>query len=245
MLIKLTLLFLFFYITTGFTRQSGNNSVIISEDIKLLRISENVYIHVSYCEIAPYGRVASNGLILTNENTAFLFDTPMTEDLTKDLVTWIRDSMKMKIVGFVPTHWHNDCMGGLGYLKRLGIPSFANEMTIIIAKSKNLPVPEQGFKDSLVLKLNEKKVFCEYFGAAHSLDNIVVWIPSEKILFAGCMVKDLKSNNLGNTADGDLKRYPETIQKLLDKYSDARIVIPGHGDFGDISMIRHTLELSK
>ena len=95
-----------------------------------------------------YGRIGSNGLLFVNGNEAFLFDTPMTDSLTMDLVSYIRDSMKLKIAGFVPNHWHADCIGGLGYLQDQEIESYANQMTIDLAGSKNLPVPDHGFKDS-------------------------------------------------------------------------------------------------
>ncbi|HOZ15061.1 MAG TPA: hypothetical protein PK784_09755 [Tenuifilaceae bacterium] len=52
-----------------------------------------------------------------------------------------------------------------------------------------------------------------YIGLYSSfVDNIVVWIPLEKILFSGCMAKSTNSTNLGNTVDGDLKAYSITIQ---------------------------------
>jgi metallo-beta-lactamase class B len=181
-------------------------------------------------------------MIFINGNDAFLFDTPVTDSLTMDLVSWLRDSMKLKIVGFIPNHWHVDCMGGLKYLQSQKIESYANQMTIDIAKTKDLPVPTHGFKDSLKLHLGDKLIECYYFGAAHTLDNIVVWIPSEQILFAGCMVKSLNSD-LGNTVDGDLIAYPKTIDKLIERFSKAKIVIPGHGQFGGIELIKHTKDL--
>ena len=117
-------------------------------------------------------------------------------------------------------------------------------MTIDLAKAKKLPVPDHGFKDSLQLKLGDKLICCYYLGAAHSMDNIVVWIPSEKILFPGCMVKSMEARDLGNTADGDLTAYHETIEKLTIKFPEAKIVVPGHGPFGGLELIRHTKELT-
>jgi len=215
----------------------------ISEDIELVKLSENAYLHISTSEISGFGLIQSNGLIFMNGKEAFLFDTPVTDSQTKDLVFWIRDSLKLKIVGFAPNHWHSDCMGGLGYLQKQGIESYASQKTIEIAKSKNLPVPAHGFKDSLQLHISNKLIDFYYLGAAHTLDNIVVWIPSEQILFAGCMVKSLNSKNLGNTADGDLIAYPKTIDKLIRKFPSAKVVIPGHGEFGGIELIKHTREL--
>jgi metallo-beta-lactamase class B len=229
--------------TVSILPQNDFSKIYVSKDVELVKISPNYLIHISYMESPQYGRFPSNGLIFVDEGKAFLFDTPMTEELTKELVSYLQDSMKIKITGFIPNHWHDDCMGGLGYLHSLGIESYANEMTIQIAKSKNLPLPSNGFKDSLNLKLADKEIICNYFGAGHSLDNIVVWIPSEKILFGGCMVKELSSKGLGNTADADLDEWPKTIQKVLNKYPDAKYVIPGHGQFGGIELLIHTIEL--
>lgn len=216
----------------------------VSGDLELVQLSPNAWLHVSTSEISGFGQVSSNGLVFTHGNQAFLFDTPVTEGQTKELVSVIEDSLKVKVVGFVPNHWHRDCMGGLGWLQKQGIASYASQKTIDSAKANKLPVPEHGFQDSLQLHLGNKLIDCYYLGAAHTTDNIVVWIPSEKILFAGCMVKSLDSRNLGNTADGDLKTYPETIRKVIAKFPDAKIVIPGHGQWGGVELLKHTLEMA-
>ncbi len=58
------------------------------------------------------------------------------------------------------------------------------------------------------------------------------------------MVKSIDAKDLGNTADGDLISYPNTIEKLLEKFPLAQIVIPGHGKAGGIDLIKHTKELT-
>jgi len=229
---------------TGFS-QSEDKTIKISDDLELIQISDNAYIHVSYTISPKWGRVGANGLLLIDKKQAFLFDTPWTDEQTENLILWIKDTMNVEIVGFIPNHWHEDCMGGLGYIHKQGIKSYANQQTIDIAKTKDLPVPEYGFKDSLELKLGEKLIDCYYLGAAHSMDNIVVWIPSEQILFTACMVKNMLSKNLGNTADGDLISYPMTLTKVMKKFPSAKIVIPGHGEYGGLELIEHTLELIK
>jgi metallo-beta-lactamase class B len=183
-------------------------------------------------------------MVLTCGDEAFLFDTPTTDASTKTLVSYLEDSLKLRVVGFVPNHWHSDCMGGLRYLTSKGIESYACQKTIAIAKAKPLPVPRHGFTDSLVLKLGSKPIKCYYMGAAHSLDNIVVWMPSEQILFAGCMVKGLSYTDLGNTEDGDIKAYPITIKRVMNKFPNAKIVVPGHGAWGGVELLKHTYELA-
>lgn len=218
--------------------------ITVSPDLELIKISENAYVHVSYTSSPDFGRYSSNGLIFINGREALLFDTPSTDSLTGILLSWLTENMNLEIKGFVPNHWHEDCMGGLACLRQIGVKTFANQLTIDIAAEKHLPLPEIGFVDSLTLHLGNRKVFCWFPGAAHSKDNIVVWIPSEKILFPGCMIKSIDAGNLGNVADGDLKEYPVTIGKLIEKFSSARIVIPGHGAVGGFGLLTHTLSLA-
>ena len=215
----------------------------IGDDIELIQLSEKAFVHVSVSEIAGFGKVSSNGLIIINGGEALLFDTPVTNSQTETLVKWITDSLSATVSAFVPTHWHDDCLGGLEYLHTIGIKSYANQMTIDLAKANGMPVPCYGFTDSLHLYLHDKIVECHYFGGGHSADNIVVWIPSEKILFAGCMVQNIHSNGLGNLSDAKLDEWYPTIQKVMAKFSDAKIVIPGHGQIGGMELLEHTSKL--
>ncbi len=236
-----SLLIIFFSISSMANNQY--DTIKISKDVEIIKLSQHSYIHVSYTVVPGYGRISSNGYIYINNNEAILFDTPMTNELTKQLIDWITNSLKVKIIGYVPNHWHNDCMGGLSYLNILNVPSYANNLTITIAKNKNLPIPRYGFNDKLKLKIGNELVICRYYGPAHSVDNIVVWVPSEKVLFAGCMVKDLNSQNLGNLTDADILEWPKTIEKVILDCSSAKIVIPGHGEYGGTDLLIHTKEL--
>ncbi|KAA6305132.1 hypothetical protein EZS27_043217, partial [termite gut metagenome] len=147
---------------------------------------------------------------------AFLFDTPVTNAQTETLVTWLADSLKASVSTFIPNHWHEDCLGGLQYLHSTGIKSYANQLTIELARKHNKPVPQNGFVDSLRLDLNGLETICYFLGGGHSADNIVVWIPSEKTLFGGCMVKDIYAKGLGNLSDAKVEEWPETIQKVTE-----------------------------
>jgi glyoxylase-like metal-dependent hydrolase (beta-lactamase superfamily II) len=88
------------------------------------------------------------------------------------------------------------------------------------------------------LSLGGETVEIFYPGPAHSPDNIVVYFPSAKLLFGGCMVR--ADGQLGNLTDADLKKWPESIRKLR-KY-DARLIVPGHGINFSPSMLEETEE---
>jgi len=221
----------------------AQDSIRISEDLALTRISDNAYVHISWSDLPDYGRVSANGLVFIDGNDAFLFDTPWDNSLTCALVSYLENRLKLKIRGFIPNHWHDDCMGGLGCIKSNIIRSYANQLTVDLARSKGLPAPDEGFTDSLTLWLGDKIIYCWFPGAAHSMDNITVWIPSEKILFPGCICKSLDSGNLGNTADGDVASYAETVDRIIERFREAEIIIPGHGSSGGPQLLTHTRAL--
>lgn len=213
----------------------------VSDDIELLKISDNVYIHVSVAEIGGFGNVYSNGMVIIGaDNAACLIDTPYEEKQTEVLYEWIRDNLGANILYFVPTHWHKDCMGGIDYLHSMGVKSYANKMTIDIAREHGLTLPQYGFKKAYKKNFAGVEIECFYPGSGHSLDNIVVWLPESKILFGGCLVKDINADDIGNVADGNVIEWPLSLRKVEKRYSDAKIIIPGHGKPGDMRLIDHT-----
>lgn len=228
------------FIISNCTKQTENQRIIISDEIELIKLSERTYVHISVAEMQGFGSVSSNGLIFVVGNEAFLFDTPVTDSQTEVLVNWIADTLLANVTTFVPTHWHADNLGGLDYLHSIGVKSYANQMTIELAQANGMPVPQNGFSEYLELDLGGYKVYAHYFGGAHSADNIVIWVPSEKILFAGCMVRAINFTGLGNTADAVVHEWLPTIHQVIENFPDARIVIPGHGEIGGMELLEHT-----
>ena len=216
----------------------------VNKDIQVKKLSDKAYAYTAWSEMGSWGRVGSNGLIVVDKGKAFLIDTPVTEEETTALDRWIKSTLKAKIVRFVPGHWHGDCVGGLDYLNKQGVKTYAGKRTNKILKEKGLPQAKYNLADSATLKLNNMEIQCYYLGGGHSTDNIVVWIPSEKILFGGCMIKDIQTSSLGNTADAaPLKEWLKTVCAVEARFPDAKVVIPGHGEVGGLELVKHTEDI--
>lgn len=216
----------------------------IGKDIEIEKLSEKVYLYTAWADMGKFGRVGSNGIILVDQGKALLCDTPVDVAQTEALAGYIRGTLDAELVSFIPNHWHGDCVAGMDYLNRQGVESYANRMTNEILERMSLPVAKHTFTDSLSLSLGSIPVECYYLGGGHALDNIVVWLPGEKILFGGCMVKDEAATGLGNTSDAaPLSEWLSTIQAVGKKFPDARIVIPGHGNYGGMELLEHTRAL--
>ncbi|MBN2571127.1 MAG: subclass B1 metallo-beta-lactamase [Ignavibacteriales bacterium] len=231
--------FIFIFLITA----QDENIIKVSEDVFLKQISENIFIHTSYKFLESYGNIPANGLLYIEDDFAVLVDTPWDNKLTKILYNYVLDNLNAKITTVIVTHSHGDCMGGLEELHSRGVISYCCELTKEFAKRDSLPIPKISFSDSLTLKFPENTFKLYFLGGGHTFDNIVVWLPQNKILFAGCLVKSLYSKDLGNIAEADLINYPITLERLLKKFHDVDILIPGHGDHGRLDLIEHTIEL--
>ncbi len=217
--------------------------ITVSEDVVLHRIDEGIWVHTTYKNLQGYGRVGANGLVVIDGKEALLIDLPWTDEQTAVLFDRIARDFGAAVTAVVPTHFHEDCMGGLAKAHRRGAASYALDKTVILAKQHQLPVPQHAFTGARAVHCGKTAVMLGYFGAGHTLDNIVAWLPQQKVLFGGCLIKSLDSNSLGNTTDGDLAAYPKTVREVRAAYPRVEVVVPGHGAWGGAELIDHTLTL--
>lgn len=213
-----------------------------SEYLEIIPVSKNSFIHVSYLNTDDFGKVACNGLIFIDENEAVVFDTPTTSEVSMELIKWIVEIKKCDITSVVINHFHADCLGGLEAFHTLGIPSFASEKTIALAKANNFTTPQIGFENQMEIEVGNRKIINTFFGEAHTTDNIVSYIPSENLLFGGCMVKSLNATK-GFTGDANLDDWSKTVNAVKNEYPQVKIVIPGHGKSGNTALLDYTIQL--
>lgn len=223
--------------------KANEKNLFIDEELSLIKIVDSIYIHISLHALNHSQTFSSNGLLIVRNKEAILVDTPMDNEKTKRLIAYISDSMGIVVKHFIGTHHHNDCIGGLSHLKSIGVESYAHKKTIELCKSKGLAVPNIALSDSVKWNFNGLPVICCYFGGGHAKDNCVVYLPKQKVLFGGCLVRAAGTKGLGNTNDANVKKWDETVSKLQNALPDAKIVIPGHGAFGGKNLLAHTIKL--
>lgn len=213
-----------------------------TDNLKIERISESVFLHVSFLEFPNNVRIACNGLIFIDNNEAIVFDTPVDDSTSAELIGWIMQNQKMTITSVVINHFHNDCLGGLNEFHKYGIESYASHKTIELAKNNDENIPKNGFEEKLELRVGDQTTITEYFGPGHTIDNVVSYIPSEKILFGGCLIKSLGATK-GNLADADVEHWSRTVNSLKERMPDSIIVVPGHGEIGHTELLDYTIKL--
>ena len=214
----------------------------VDKNIEITKLSDKTYlIQSSY---ACNGYLDCNHLLIVDKEDIILINTPAKDSLTAIMLNCIEKKFKRKVTKVIVSHFHDDSSGGLKETSKRGIISYGLDKTRDLLKSGNTNI-DHIFTDSLTILLQTTRLDLFYLGAGHSIDNIITWLPDEKILFGGCLMKSLNAKDKGNIKDADLLAWPVTVQKAKARFTDAKIVIPGHGSIGDFSVFDHTINIVK
>lgn len=218
------------------------STIELAESLRIVPLQENLWLVWSTDEWN--GRtISANGLVLAGSNGVLVVDTPWTDEQTALLLDWIDRELDPQVLRVVVTHAHKDRSGGIAEVHRRGIATIGYAGTVALAADQGYEPPESTFSDSLELDVGHETVTMYYPGPGHAPDNMVVWLAGRRLLYGGCLIKNLASTGLGYTGDADLAAWPVSLARLEELFPDASAVIPGHGEAGGPELIDHTREL--
>lgn len=218
-----------------------------SEDsnyVELQRVKDNIWVHTTYANYNG-ARTPSNGVIAVTSKGLILIDTPWNNAQTRELIGLAKKIFNKEISLAVITHAHEDRIGGIDALIEKKIDVRSTGLTAKEAEKNGFKKPQTELEPGEKITLGDMNLEVFYPGEGHTVDNITVWFPQYKVLFGGCLIKSLESRDIGNIEDANIKQWPTSVNKVLRKYSDAEIVIPGHGKWGSLELVEHTLDLFK
>ena len=215
---------------------------------------------------------ANSLLVRYPHNHIVWVDTPYTESATELVWNWVKSRNWKENIIEVNTGFHNDNLGGNGFLLKKSVDIYGTNLIVKMLKDQSEKTRSQILKwlkrpkfkkyhdvhstakyyppnKVITIKTNESVYLLNglleiyYPGPSHSRDNLIVYFPDKKLLFGGCAVKSVRSKNLGFTGDAVMSEWPKSLNKVLYRYNDSLLVVPGHGEVGGLELIKHTLEL--
>lgn len=265
MKLKFFLLFTFFFILISSV--FSQKIIVLNSDLKITKLSDRVWV---VTHSFPWD---SNSLIVkASDNEVVLIDTPYTDDATESILQLVEKELKPDKITAILTGFHVDNLGGTGCLLRHKIPVYGSDLTCRLIDERSektqqqvmswLKSPEQDkfrqaysiikfekpdhifpIQQGLFLKKGDLSFEVYFPGESHSPDNLIVYIKELNLLFGGCMIKSLDSQNLGFTGDANLQEWPISVKRVQEKYANATLVVPHHGLWGDSALIQHTKDL--
>lgn len=223
---------------------SEDTVIKVSENLSITKLNERSYIHTSYATLKDGTKFPCNGFIYVVNKKAIVFDTPITNTISEELITWIESDLGAAIKSIFISHFHKDAAGGLSAFKKRGITSYAHTATTDKLWDMKKTLPDNSFPRQLKLLHEKMEVLNIHLGPGHSPDNIVTYFANENILFAGCLVKELGAEQ-GNIKDANLEQWAHTVAKVQASFPNTKIVVPGHGAHGGQELLTYTQELFK
>ena len=209
-------------------------------------LNDRVLVHTTY-GLYQGNAIPSNGLIIKTTDGVVLVDTGWDTlddtDNTRQLLQWVADSLGQPVRLCIVTHAHDDRVGGVAELKRAGIRVVSTPLTAQKAVKAGYQSPDGILPNDTTFTIGQEPIRCYFPGAGHTSDNIVVWLPNQQILHGGCFVKSVAAFGLGNVADANLGEWANSIQRVKDRFSTAKITVPGHDEWTDPESLEHTLNL--
>jgi peptidoglycan/xylan/chitin deacetylase (PgdA/CDA1 family) len=229
--------------------------VAIGNDLTVRELSPGVAV---VTHEAPF---PSNTLVAAVDDALVISGSPFTTGATETLLAWARVRFGRGALTVVHSHFHGDggTAGTVAY-RAAGAAVYSSDRTRELLETRGAAVKAltlRSIEDSATraavdatpwlagdhdfplargITLGPAQVV--FPGAAHSPDNVVVWIPRLGVLFGGCMVR---ADTLGNLSDADLAAWPKAVARLRELRPT--FVVPGHGTRFDPGLLDRTDEL--
>lgn len=193
-----------------------------------------------YAFVQPDGgwMVNNCGVITDASGDAVIVDTTSTEKRNRAFLAEVAGVSARAPKIAVNTHSHPDHTYGNGFLPptttiighhlcREGV------LRAGLAATKELPAdygdlvvrpPDVTFADTMTLHLEDFAVELEVMGPAHSTNDVGIWLPEQKVMFAGDLAF---SGGHPIFLEGSMHGFKKAVQRMRDL--EPEVLLPGHG----------------
>ena len=190
--------------------------------------------------------ISNAGFVITPKGVVVV-DALGSPVLAKKLIAEIKKITPQKVVAVIVTHYHADHVYGLQEFKNIGAKIYAqgegrNYLSSETAKqrliasrvdfapwvnaSTKLMGADVWIDQSYTLTVGGIEFKIGRVGPAHAPEDLIIYVPSEKVLFAGDLVFRGRIPFVGNADSRGWLHALDEIQAL-----NPSIVIPGHGAY--------------
>jgi glyoxylase-like metal-dependent hydrolase (beta-lactamase superfamily II) len=159
----------------------------------------------------------------------------------------------------IVTHYHADHVYGLQVFKALGARILAHRAALGYLNSDTAQLRLQASRQELApwidantalveadewldtereLKIGEVQLQVKHVGPSHTPEDLVVYLPQQRLLFAGDLVFRARIPFVGRA---DSRRWIAALDGLL--ALDARVIVPGHGPVSESA--REDMQLTR
>jgi glyoxylase-like metal-dependent hydrolase (beta-lactamase superfamily II) len=186
-----------------------------------------------------------NSGVIVGEDGVLVVDAQATPVMAREVIRRIRRLTAKPIRYLVLSHYHAvRVLGASAYrageivaseatldlIRERGREDMASEMGRFprlfrgAGSIPGLTWPTIAFKEEMTVMLGRLEVRILHPGAGHTAGDTVVWVPSQRVLFAGDLVEYEAGIYAG---DAHLQAWPKTLERL--RALDPKALVPGRG----------------
>jgi len=186
-----------------------------------------------------------NSGVIIGEDAVMVIEAQATPRMAKDVIAKIRTVTDKPIKYLLLTHYHAvRVLGASAYkaekiisstktldmIKERGMQDWASEFQRFPRLFKGhesitgLTWPTTVFDQKMTIDLGNKIVELLHVGEGHTRGDIIVWVPEDKVLYAGDLVEYGATPYCG---DAQLEKWPHTLDRVREL--GATSLVPGRG----------------
>ncbi|MBU3601178.1 MBL fold metallo-hydrolase [Polynucleobacter sp. AM-25C3] len=190
--------------------------------------------------------ISNAGFVITPKGVVVV-DALGSPVLAKKLIAEIKKLTSQKVVAVIVTHYHADHIYGLQEFRKIGAKIYAQNQGInylasetaiqrLIASrvdfapwvntSTKLTGADLWIDQSYMLTVGGVDFKISRVGPAHAPEDLMIYVPSEGVLFAGDLVFRGRIPFVGNADSKGWLSALDAIERI-----NPKIVIPGHGNY--------------
>ena len=236
-------------LTLVFLLQPGSASSAAADSLRsrpfaTRRLAPGIYVVPGDSGRGSEGR-PNAGFIVTGEGVVVV-DALASPQQGERLLRTIRQVTRQPVVWLVLTHHHPDHHFGAIVFRRAGAKVIAHPDTRVLASEAGqdalvadwtrvvgidamrgfefADVPDRPVTATDTLRLGGRTIIITHPGAGHTAGDLMIWLPSERVLFAGDVLVEDGVTMVVDGSSRELLRALQTIDSL-----NPRVVVPGHG----------------
>jgi metallo-beta-lactamase class B len=130
-----------------------------TEYLIIKKLSNHIFQHISFLNSDDFRKVECNGMLIISGNEGVVFHSPTDNESSTELMNFVANVLQTTITAIVPTHFHDDCVGGILEFEKECISIYLQRLTANILKEngKDLTNSMITFDSSLTLDIGSKK----------------------------------------------------------------------------------------
>ncbi|MCH7836578.1 MAG: MBL fold metallo-hydrolase, partial [Chloroflexi bacterium] len=196
-------------------------------------------------------RVSNRGLIV-GDDAAIAIDALFVPSMTKRYLRAIRRATKKRVSHLINTHHHIDHTGGNQFFPRSEIVAHVNAREEMIRfgmpverlqafipefaeeyPDLRLVLPDTVYAGQMTMYQGDRAIELLYMGPAHTPGDTLIYLPREKVLFAGDVAFHYVVPGPFDCHVSGWIRVADRIANL-----DVETIVPGHGPIGTKAELR-------